>query len=58
VLYRISFTSLVLTLNWSVTLQERGRVAFGEMLQCKRMQFLDGLRYIDNPVLQFVSVVV
>ena len=34
-----------------------GTVAFGEMLQC-RMQFLDRLRYVDNPVLQFVSAVV
>jgi len=30
-----------------------GTVAFGEMLRCRRMQFLDGLRYVDNPVLQF-----
>ena len=35
-----------------------GTVAFGEMLQCWRMQFSDGLRYVDNPVLQFVSAVV
>jgi len=27
-------------------------------LQCRRMQFLDGLRFVDNPVLQFVSAVV
>jgi len=35
-----------------------GTVAFGEMLQCRRMQFLDRLRFVDNPVLQFVSAVV
>ena len=35
-----------------------GTVAFGEMLQCRRMQFLDGLRYVDNPVVQFVSAVI
>jgi len=34
-----------------------GTVAFGEMWQCRRMQFLDGLRYVDNPVQQFVSAV-
>jgi len=34
-----------------------GTVAFGEMLQCRRMQFLDGLRDVDNPVLQLVSAV-
>jgi len=31
-----------------------GTFAFGEMLQCRRMQFLD----VDNPVPQFVSAVV
>jgi len=35
-----------------------GTVAFSEMLQCRKMQFLDGLRFVDNPVLQFVSAVV
>jgi len=35
-----------------------GTVAFDEMLQCRRMQFLDRLRSVDNPVLQFVSAVV
>ena len=35
-----------------------GTVAFGEMLQCRRMQFLDELHYVDNPVLQFVSAIV
>jgi len=56
VLYRISFTSLVLTLN--KVSDFTGTVAFGEMLQCRRMQFLDELRYADNRVLQFVSTVV
>jgi len=35
-----------------------GTVAFGEMLQCRRMQFLDGLRFVDDFVLLFVSAVV
>jgi len=28
-----------------------GTVAFGEMLQCRKMQFLDGLRYLIQSIL-------
>ena len=52
-----------ISISWTIyantaAINFTGPVAFGEMLQCSRMQFLDGLRYVDNPVLQFLSAVV
>ena len=35
-----------------------GKIPFSDMLQDRRKQFLDGLRFVDNSVLQFMSVLV
>ena len=35
-----------------------GQIPFSDMLQDRRKQFLDGLRFVDNSVLQFMSVLV
>jgi len=35
-----------------------GKIPFSDMLQDRRKRFLDGLRLVDNSVLQFMSVLV
>ena len=35
-----------------------GKIRFSDMLQDRRKRFLDGLRFVDNSVLQFMSVLV
>jgi len=35
-----------------------GKIPFSDMLQDRRKRFLDGLRFVDNSVLQFMSVLV